>query len=570
MIFTSDITVRQIQQVGGDALVVAAARVSTSGEEALKWLDPSLVEDNYGLIRYLMKQRHGCYDSETEVLTSEGWKAWPVVKGDEQFATLSRQGAIEYQKATRLIRKEVDNEPMVHVDSDYVNLLVTNDHNMLAVRLDSTRRPTKNGLDLIKAEEFLNKHHQILGAGGVWQGEEATIYPMEFLGLVAVAGKLYGGSRKGVIFRAVPNKLQYIERIIRLNGIDYYYKKEMGVDAIVAKPNKELLQLCRSFYTPQGKVIPRQLLNLSRPQLVRMYQTMCAIRSRTANTARIFTSKYKTLIDSLHELVFKIGLPAICGSTIEAPNKNHATELTYYRLRILNTKRVKLFVGNKIQRCSFTHRPVVTRKFYTGNVHCVTVPNGTLYVRRNGKACWCGNSPFEHGLITSFVHAPIMVFREWHRHRISSFSEESARYKEMEPRFWIPRRNRPIKPVEGFKSARPKFEPIEQDKYDRLIARMQNSYTVAYNTYQESLDDGVAKEVARAVLPVGLFSSCWVTVNPRSLMHFLSLRTHHPEAVFVSYPQMEIEEAAIVTEEFFKQGWPLTYKAFVECGRVAP
>lgn len=185
-------------------------------------------------------------------------------------------------------------------------------------------------------------------------------------------------------------------------------------------------------------------------------------------------------------------------------------------------------------------------------------------------------TPFEHSCLTFFVHAPIFVFREWHRHRIAfSYNEASARYSKLEPIFWIPRRNREMLPVEEWKPGRPKFLEIPDNfdgdqKYDREIARDREVYEKAYSSYLESISDGIAMEVARCKLPVGIYSSCWVTCNPRSLMAFLSLRTHDPLAKFVSYPQSEIEEAALLCEDSLKIGWPLTHKAFVENGRVGP
>lgn len=199
-------------------------------------------------------------------------------------------------------------------------------------------------------------------------------------------------------------------------------------------------------------------------------------------------------------------------------------------------------------------------------------------------------SAFEHASLTFFVHAPIFVWREWHRHRIGhSFNEESARYKPLDPVFWVPRRDRRMVPVEGWKPGRPKFlslneaycdwcpsdEPATvrryvEEAYNREIDRKRLAYETAYQAYRESIDDGIAMEVARSVLPVGIYSSCWVTVNPRSLMAFLSLRTHDDDATFPSYPQAEIEEAARACEEVFKAGWPLTWRAFDENGRVGP
>lgn len=180
-------------------------------------------------------------------------------------------------------------------------------------------------------------------------------------------------------------------------------------------------------------------------------------------------------------------------------------------------------------------------------------------------------TPFEHSALTFFVHAPIFVFREWHRHRIGfSYNEASGRYKEMEPVFWVPRRYRKMVPADGHTSARPKFAEANSLEHDCVYRNLEESYEISWKSYKKILSAGIAKEVARAVLPVGIYSSCWVTCNPRSLMSFLSLRTHHPGAKYVSYPQAEIEEAAVACEAALDVGWPLTYKAFVECGRVAP
>ena len=204
-------------------------------------------------------------------------------------------------------------------------------------------------------------------------------------------------------------------------------------------------------------------------------------------------------------------------------------------------------------------------------------------------------TPFEHSLLTFFVRAPIFVWREWHRHRIGhSFNEESGRYKVLEPEFYLPPRNRPMMKVEGWKPGRPKFLTLDEhfgdeqtyggDRYPSEANRMSKadaayrvlcdnleaSYRTAYAVYTDNLAMSIDPGLARACLPVGIYSSCWVTVNPRSLMAFLSLRTHEPEAAFPSYPLYEIDEAARQCERLFAAGWPLTYKAFNECGRAAP
>jgi thymidylate synthase (FAD) len=181
-------------------------------------------------------------------------------------------------------------------------------------------------------------------------------------------------------------------------------------------------------------------------------------------------------------------------------------------------------------------------------------------------------TPFEHSCMTFFVRAPIFVWREWHRHRIGfSYNEESGRYKQLDPLFYIPKRDRGMMKVEGWKPGRPKFLHCDnQTTYDILVGNLTASYELAYQMYEENLALGVDPGLARDCLPVGIYSCCWVTCNPRSLMAFLSLRTHRMDAKFVSYPLHEIEVAAEACEKIFAEHWPLTYRAFCENGRVGP
>jgi thymidylate synthase (FAD) len=92
----------------------------------------------------------------------------------------------------------------------------------------------------------------------------------------------------------------------------------------------------------------------------------------------------------------------------------------------------------------------------------------------------------------------------------------------------------------------------------------------AYESYQRMLEAGVAREVARIVLPVNIYSSMYVTMNSRALMNFLSLRTKREGTHFPSFPQREIEMVAEKMEDFWAKTMPLTYESFNENGRVAP
>jgi thymidylate synthase (FAD) len=177
-------------------------------------------------------------------------------------------------------------------------------------------------------------------------------------------------------------------------------------------------------------------------------------------------------------------------------------------------------------------------------------------------------SPFEHTSITFFISAPIFVFREFMRHRIASYNEESGRYRELSPVFYIPSKERKL--VQIGKTGAYEFIDGTQEQFEVSVAAMKETYHLAYQSYKKMLDVGVAREVARAVLPVGLYSSMYVTMNARALMNFLSLRTSREGSHFPSYPQREIEMVAEKMEAHFAQLMPLTYSAFEKSGRVAP
>jgi thymidylate synthase (FAD) len=177
-------------------------------------------------------------------------------------------------------------------------------------------------------------------------------------------------------------------------------------------------------------------------------------------------------------------------------------------------------------------------------------------------------TPFEHTSLTYFVSAPIFVFREFMRHRIASYNEESGRYRELRPVFYIPGPDRRL--VQQGKPGAYEFVEGTPEQHAVAVEQTQAACRAAYAAYQEMLAAGVAREVARIVLPVGTYSSMYVTMNARALMNFLSLRTKHPESHFPSFPQREIEMVADLMEAEWAALMPLTHEAFVANGRVTP
>jgi thymidylate synthase (FAD) len=117
----------------------------------------------------------------------------------------------------------------------------------------------------------------------------------------------------------------------------------------------------------------------------------------------------------------------------------------------------------------------------------------------------------------------------------------------------------------------PEFKSTEDLAMNRLVdVSLRKNSIQAYTRYEDMLQLGIAKEVARMCLPLNIYSQMYWTVNARSLMNFISLRVESDDSKAKSYPQYEIQLGAKKIEALFAEVMPLTHKAFVQNGRVAP
>lgn len=206
-------------------------------------------------------------------------------------------------------------------------------------------------------------------------------------------------------------------------------------------------------------------------------------------------------------------------------------------------------------------------------------------------------TPFEHATLQFYAEVPIFVMREWHRHRIGvSYNEMSGRYTQLPPTYYIPGPDRNL--VQIGKPGHYEYVPGDPDTYQWLVQDMQQEAIMNYVRYEDRLQRGIAKEVARMSLGINIYTAQYFTCNPRSLMAFLSLRTktepfwqewsapdewrsseHQFEhaytqnpggSMFPSFPMREIWSAAERMEDEFARCFPKTHMSFMENGRVAP
>ena len=133
----------------------------------------------------------------------------------------------------------------------------------------------------------------------------------------------------------------------------------------------------------------------------------------------------------------------------------------------------------------------------------------------------------------------------------NSYNEISARYTEVKDEFYVPAEFRAQDPKNKQSSAP---SPHIDDKRCREL--IQKSQEQAYAAYQELLRAGVAREIARSVLPVGQYTQFYWTINARNLMHFIDLRAD-------AAAQFEIQRYAEALGELFRDRMPWTWEAFV-------
>jgi thymidylate synthase (FAD) len=170
-------------------------------------------------------------------------------------------------------------------------------------------------------------------------------------------------------------------------------------------------------------------------------------------------------------------------------------------------------------------------------------------------------TPFEHNSFRFHVRCPLFVAREWFRHRVGSFNEFSMRYARATDDFYVPEPD-DVRTQVG-KPGAYSFEPVDDELAERTRTEMQEVYDHAHATYERLVEAGVARELARCVLPVGAYTEFYWTVNARALMNFISLRA--AEAA-----QREIRRYADAVETFLAERMPVTHAAFVANDRTAP
>lgn len=351
-----------------------------------------------------------CYDDQTKVSTDEGWKYFKDLNKTEKLATLNPEtGYLEYQKPSKYINENYKGE-MIKIKSGYVDLLVTPNHQLYVKKIWHT-----NKFKLIEAKDI--NFGCNFKTTCKWDGKEIKYFILpgvnfykpnrygktrankkkikmdswlRFIGIWLAEGSV---DRKGTQYRVrVAQKHKEKRKIIKqwIKKIGFHYLTDKKGFTIY---NKQLNIYLKQFGYSKERFIPSELKQLSTRQLNILLDSMI-LGDGSRRCDKRYNKKYNKFYIDKH----------VCYTTYSKKLMDDVSEI------ILKTNRTPIIYEIKEKNCvkgynigvtSYRKTPKITKKNldncfqkidYNGKIYCVEVPNHVIYVKRNSRPVWCGNS----------------------------------------------------------------------------------------------------------------------------------------------------------------------------------
>lgn len=465
----------------------------------------------------IVTDRGCCYDDQTKVLTKKGWKYFKDTDDDDVYYTLDDNNQVTYSKCNKFIKKHYTGK-LDHYQSKQIDLLVTPNHNMWVFDYDKRSVDTRIW-DFIKSEDMNNRRYvfmksaipisrdtpELFTVPGVTlpKGFYNKHYPelnlnskllFELLGWWITDGHIEfstnGSGNKLSISQTKTNGVNRISAI--LNELELEYRVHRH-DFFISSP--QLLYWISSNFLIDNRTnrtfdyyIPKWFFDKLSPDVLRSFLRGViggnGSKFTGGNGYQVYTSSYQ-FCEDLVELALHTGLSANIR-TIEP--------------------RDRVWLDGRVSHCKVTYvvsiipkrQHLFDKKFaikekvdYNGFVYCVELPvHHRLYVMRNGKPCWCGNT---HEIV---------------RHRLASYAQESTRYCNYS--------------ADKFGNEISVIVPpdLNPDQYDAWEA----ACLMAERKYLEMLKLKCSPQIARSVLPTCTKTEIVMMANFREWQHFIKLR----------------------------------------------
>ncbi|HUU42072.1 MAG TPA: terminase family protein, partial [Desulfatiglandales bacterium] len=322
-----------------------------------------------------------CYDADTEVLTLYGWKYFKNLAKNDKVAVL-RDDILGYENPTDIYIQPYSGD-MISIKNKQIDLLVTPNHR-LYVKQDGSWQ-------IIQATEVIKNKRIEFKKDAIWEGQDKghiiigsecidiNIW-LEFMGYFISQGFVSTRSRSGIYAKNI--EFSNIRKCIEKLPFKFWIEKNRTTEiGSYRSQNHDLFE----YLAPQGKsyqrFMPRDFLDLPPQRLQILFDALMFGNGRRGASSWSYTTTSYQLASDLQELLLKIGM---CGS------------ISVRNMSLKGKNRRKIFEVN-INRTRLTPQINKRRKSwsiidYSGEIYCCTVPAGIIYVRRNGKCCWSGNS----------------------------------------------------------------------------------------------------------------------------------------------------------------------------------
>ncbi|MEW6125913.1 MAG: FAD-dependent thymidylate synthase [Acidobacteriota bacterium] len=484
--------------------------------------------------KWVVGYGHACYDEATDVLTEDGWCAWKEVAASWnqgkpfRLASLNPEtGFLEYLSPTKIIA-EPHVGPMYRVSSKSVDLCVTPNHKMWVCTTRTREGRKKQHYELIEAKD-LDGVPCAYQLSAKWQGSEPeTIYlgerEVKARALLKFTGFFIGDGYHDVRYHDAvqfhirkPRKIEFLKQVCAQCGFeiaehknDKYYVKhaELG----------DFLQQC---YDEQGrKIIPKHILSYSTNLLHGLMEGLVNSDGHEDDGGHLlYSTTSKPLQEQFYELALKLGWAAF----INPPDSSTKVYTIH-----LNRTRLKPEV-NKV-----AYRKQDTWDDYKGMVYCAELPrHHTLYVRRNGRAVWSGNSVAEHAIAHIAIEdVSIVTSKIIEDNRLASYTEKSTRYVvfDEEKYYKAPELAGTAyaelyrETVSAMMKAYAKLTPQCIEEIKKRVPKKETQTNAGYNTACKAK----ACDILRYILPAATFTNIGLTINGRALEHMITKMLSHP------------------------------------------
>lgn len=523
--------VEYITHMGDDLLVANIARVSFAKEsKEFTTREQKPKGSDEGIIEYLAKHNHWCYDDLTEVFTPEGWVKFCDIE-DHLVAQVtgweSEEFRFDFVKPDAIHKTYYEGE-MYCVESSTIDYCVTPHHKML-----------------YKSRKSSGFGEWKVGNSDVLFGKEKLLQTKCKINIPSIPcknGQIHGFllgdgfcSKTGEVKIRLKRdgKIKYLKNLLTSTEIPFSESVKGGVTEFQ-------FQWPHPLYLNQEKGNSLDYLNSQGIDFCHgvLKGLLESDGSKKRNTYT-FSNSSKKLIEIFSYLSTMFGENPILNSPRHLDNPKHRKNE-----RVMLQTRDHAVVNRK----GSTRKEFI--KSYKGLVSCVTVPSGMLLVRRNGKQLVCGNTPFGHPTITLRVRAPVPIRTQCFKSKIGFVeNEESRRYISTEPELFVPEFFR-SKPDGNKKQGSGGVHPFSEYWKGWYTETSKECIDI----YNDMIAEGVAPEQARFILPQGVYVNWIWTGSLQAYSRFCGLRLD-------THAQEEVREIAEQVSKIIEPLFPYSWKA---------